>query len=201
MSVLAFLVGIFTALAQVSSEPPVVDKYDLKSYLGTWYQIADYPQLYEILCRNCTTATYALNSNGTIQVWNTCAYPGQKFAKGAEAYAFIPDSSQPAKLTVVFFGAPPPTNTNYWICYLGPLNSAGLYSYAVVSDAKRTSLYILNRQTTLSYTASQDIMKFLSTNNFDTTKLRYTGQQNCPAIPPAPTPHTSHWSLQMTNFS
>eukprot|EP00457_Paulinella_chromatophora_P021251 gb/GEZN01023597.1/.p1 GENE.gb/GEZN01023597.1/~~gb/GEZN01023597.1/.p1 ORF type:complete len:172 (-),score=21.83 gb/GEZN01023597.1/:74-532(-) len=139
-------------MGAAQSNPPVVASFDVKAYLGRWYQIADYLQFYEILCKDCTTANYALKSDGTIQVWNTCTNVFQN--KGVEAYAFAPNASEPAKLTVVFFGQVP-ANTNYWICYLGPLNSAGLYSYAVVSNANEDSLYILNREPSLTSAAQK----------------------------------------------
>eukprot|EP00808_Paulinella_micropora_P017870 g8163.t1 len=189
-----FFLALGVPVQSQVSEPPVVSEFDLASYLGKWYQIADYPQFYEFLCRTCTQANYALKPDGTVQVWNTCAYPGKKRTTGIEAYAFAPNADEPAKLTVAFFGAAP-SNTNYWVSYLGPLNSDGLYSYAVVSDADRNTLYILSREPTLSEAAAKDIMKFLSENNFDTGKLRYTSQSNCPAAPAPPStqPQSSGW--------
>ncbi len=55
-----------------ATPPPVVPSYNLSSYLGIFYQIADFREPYELLCNACTHATYGLNENGTVSVHNQC---------------------------------------------------------------------------------------------------------------------------------
>jgi apolipoprotein D and lipocalin family protein len=55
-------------IATVPPTPPVTVPYvDIKKYLGTWYEQAVIPFFFE---RNCTktTATYSLNTNGSVRV-------------------------------------------------------------------------------------------------------------------------------------
>jgi apolipoprotein D and lipocalin family protein len=182
---LTLLAAAFVAQAQF--DPPVVNDYNLDQYIGHWYQIADYLQFYELTCHNCTQATYNINSDGTVQVWNVCSNSAQTTTQSILGYAYAPDPSEPAKLSVVFFGVEPKT-TNYWICYLGPVNSDGLYSYAVVSNYAEEALYILNREASMTQDQLDDVMNFLKENNFNTDKLRWTSQVNCPDMPPPPPP-------------
>jgi lipocalin len=53
--------------------PPLdaVPKVNLERYLGTWYEIASYPQRFQEGCTG-TTATYTLRSDGEIDVLNKC---------------------------------------------------------------------------------------------------------------------------------
>ena len=53
--------------------PPLeaVPEVDVERYLGTWYEIASYPQRFQEGCTG-TTATYTLRSDGEIDVLNKC---------------------------------------------------------------------------------------------------------------------------------
>ena len=62
----------FAAPVRDSAVPmTVVAKVDMNRYLGTWYEIARFPNKFE---KDCThvTATYALAADQTIQVNNAC---------------------------------------------------------------------------------------------------------------------------------
>jgi apolipoprotein D and lipocalin family protein len=52
-------------------ELPPVTGFDLKAYLGTWYEIARITKSFEEGC-HCVTADYSLRSDGAIDVKNTC---------------------------------------------------------------------------------------------------------------------------------
>ena len=53
--------------------PPLeaVSRVELQRYLGTWYEIASYPQRFQEGCTG-TTATYMLRDNDEIDVLNKC---------------------------------------------------------------------------------------------------------------------------------
>lgn len=89
------------------------------------------------------------------------------------------DEDVPAKLSVVFFGSVPKT-PNYWIMDLGPLNDDGLYSYALVGNALRESLYILNREPTMDNATLTYVLDWLENKaGYNTDKLKYTTQEGC----------------------
>src|SRR6059058_3334665 len=53
--------------------PPLrtVAHVDLSRYLGTWYEIASFPQRFQRGC-TATKATYSLRADGDIDVMNQC---------------------------------------------------------------------------------------------------------------------------------
>ena len=90
---------------------------------------------------------YGDNGDGTISVHN---YATIGSANGTtytiDGYAYIPDASAPGKLKVHFTtGTVPPFDAPYWILALGPINSDGLYDWAIVSDNLSSTLFVLAR--------------------------------------------------------
>ena len=62
----------------------------------------------------------------------------------------------------------------YWVIALGPINSEGLYDYAVVSDNLNAGLYVLARNASLfTSTYDAEVTAFLAANGF-------TGKINTP---------------------
>src|SRR6059058_4496599 len=96
---------------------------ELTRYLGTWYEIASFPQRFQRGC-TATKATYSLRADGDIDVVNQCrkASPtgNEDVAKGR---ARVVDRVSCAKLKVSFFR---PFWGDYWVIDLAPD-----YSYAV----------------------------------------------------------------------
>jgi apolipoprotein D and lipocalin family protein len=150
--------------------PPLqtVPRVDLDRYLGTWYEIASYPQRFQ---RGCTAsrADYALRPDGGIDVVNSCrldALDGpEKVARGR---AKVVDGSANATLKVSFFR---PIWGNYWI-----IDLADDYSYAVVGHPGRDYLWILSRTRALPDPTYQGILGRLQAVSYDTTRLVRTLQ-------------------------
>ena len=95
----------FLLLACATGQAPplaVVPQVDLARYMGTWYEIASYPTWFQRGCA-ASTAAYALNVDGTVDVLNQCRKDGELAA--ARGTAWAPDPSVPAK--DVFLGAMP----------------------------------------------------------------------------------------------
>lgn len=126
-----------------------VAQFDTSKYLGHWFQA--YSDLaVEATFENssyCVTADYGMNTNGTVSVWNR---ERQYSVTGPErqifGWAMAVNSSAPGELTVHLqatggFGAP------YWIYDLGPVEN-GMYTYSVVSDPFRLTLFVLARNLT-----------------------------------------------------
>ncbi|KAH8660390.1 Calycin-like protein [Xylariales sp. PMI_506] len=67
-------VNVTSALYDESCYYPTPDPNfpdDLTEYLGVWYQVAGTPAIFTLGC-TCITATYGLNDDGTVSVYNTC---------------------------------------------------------------------------------------------------------------------------------
>jgi len=151
--------------------PPldVVEKVDLGSYTGRWYEIARYPNSFEPGCVG-VTADYSLRQDGRINVLNTCregSLDGN--VRTIEGVARVVDSSTNAKLAVTFFG---PFEGDYWILELG-----NDYEYAVVGDPSRKFLWILSREPVLDGNLYEDILSRLPEKGYDPERLEPVLQQ------------------------
>jgi len=74
------MLTLLAALAACQSVPPhdqtpavkAVPKVDLQRYVGTWYEIASYPMVFQRQCVGDTTANYTLRDDGDVAVTNRC---------------------------------------------------------------------------------------------------------------------------------
>ncbi|MGD8608077.1 MAG: lipocalin family protein [Myxococcales bacterium] len=150
--------------------PPLqtVSKVDLERYLGTWYEIASYPQPFQKGCTH-TKATYSLRKDGQIDVLNQCRKgPGQGKKDEARGRARVVDRETNAKLEVSFFG---PFWGDYWIIDLGPD-----YEYAVVGHPSRDYLWILSRTPTMDEETYERISRRLREQGYPLDRLVKTDQ-------------------------
>lgn len=153
-------------MSATASELTTVQSVDIAKYLGTWQEIARFENKHQQGCI-ATQAMYT-QKKGYIEIKNTCTK-----ADGSEKEVFgrakIADATN-AKLTVNFtplfirmwgigWG-------NYWIIDLGPN-----YEYAVVSEPKKESLWILSRQKPMTKARYDEIAKRLQEKGFDVSKL------------------------------
>jgi lipocalin len=131
------------AKASTLPAPPPVD---VAQYLGTWYEQGSVRQFFSIGLVN-TSATYSLNSDGSIKVENAGNYffnNGPQSTITGSAVPVNPDYN--TRLQVGFFvaqpdpGEPAAEPGHYWI-----LDYAPDYSWAIVGDPNGTSGYILTR--------------------------------------------------------
>jgi len=152
-----------------------VSSVDLQRYMGKWYEIASYPQWFQ---KDCTAsrATYELREDGYVKVLNECnlkEVDGK--LKKAKGRAWVVDKSTNAKLKVQFF-LPwvklPFLAGDYWIIMLDKEN----YSYSVISDPKKKTLWILSRTKKMPENLYQSILEKLRQRGFDLGKLKITKQ-------------------------
>jgi len=150
--------------------PPLqtVPRVDLSRYMGTWYEIASFPQRFQKGCV-ASKATYSLLKDGKAGVLNECrnqTLDGK--LRNAKGTAWVVDKNTNAKLKVRFFW---PFSGDYWIIDLGPN-----YEYAVVGHPKRTYLWILNRKPQMDANTYQGILERLKAQRYDVTRLQKTLQ-------------------------
>ncbi|HEY3445558.1 MAG TPA: lipocalin family protein [Myxococcales bacterium] len=167
---LPLLAGCATTTTEHLRLPPLqtVAKVDLQRYLGTWYEIASFPQSFQEGC-TATTANYALRPDGEIDVLNRCRkdrLDGKE--KESLGRARVVDSASNAKLEVSFFR---PFWGAYWI-----IDLADDYSYAVVGHPGRDYLWILSRTPTMEEGTYQGILKKLQAMSYETGRLERTLQ-------------------------
>lgn len=159
LGLMGFLTLVSPVVAQPvpvpAAPPPLQSLPSLKvpPYLGTWYQVALFPNAFQKQCVSDTTATYRALSDGSVEVTNRC-----KLADGRwdEAVGMaLPtgrregEDLQPAQLKVSFLPAAlrwlPVGWGAYWVIQL-----ADNGRYAVVSEPSRKYLWVLSRQPQLS---------------------------------------------------
>ena len=142
---------------------------DLGRYLGTWYDVASFPQSFQRGCTG-TTAVYTLRDDGDIDVLNRCrkgSLDGE--LDTAKGRARVVDTATNAKLEVSFFR---PFWGDYWIIDLG-----ANYEYAVVGHPGRDYLWILSRTPTIDPAVYDGILKRLQDQGYEVERLNRTPQQ------------------------
>ncbi|HUT78961.1 MAG TPA: lipocalin family protein [Polyangia bacterium] len=145
-------------------EPKTVEHVDLERYLGTWYDIASFPQPFQEGCTG-TTATYTLREDGLIDVLNRCrkgSLEGEEDT--ARGRARVVDPATNARLEVSFFG---PFWADYWVIDLG-----ADYEYAVVGHPSRDYLWILSRTPRLDAETYDGIVARLQAQGYETGRLQ-----------------------------
>jgi apolipoprotein D and lipocalin family protein len=141
---------------------------DLKRYIGTWYEIARFPNSFQEGCVG-TSATYTLREDGKINVLNQCrrgTLNGE--ISSAKGTAWVVDEKTNAKLKVSFFW---PFSGHYWIIDLGEN-----YEYAVVGHPDRKYLWILSRSLEMDEELYNRIIERLKLQLYDTSRLMKTLQ-------------------------
>lgn len=150
-------------------ELKTVEHVEVARYMGTWYEIAKYPQRFE---RGLVgvTAVYALLPDGRVQVLNG-GYKGDFNGRyrSAKGKAWVVDKSSNAKLKVSFFW---PFAANYWILELGKE-----YEYAVVGDPSRRYLWILSRTAQMDGAVYNDLLQRIKDKGFDISRLEKNPQK------------------------
>ena len=163
------------------THPPLesVEALELSRYLGTWYQVALYPNSFQSQCVSDTTATYRGRTDGAIEVVNRCRNARGDFDEAIGVArptgALDGGTLRPAQLEVTFlpawlrwaqsfghwgWGA-------YWVIQLAPD-----YRYTVVSEGSREYLWVLSRTSALAADDEASIRGRLREQGFDLARLR-----------------------------
>lgn len=141
---------------------------DLQRYLGTWYEIASFPQKFQEGC-TASMATYSLRGDGDIDVLNRCRKGSLDGVEAsAKGRARVVDQRTNARLKVSFFR---PFWGDYWIIDLGPN-----YDYAVVGHPSRDYLWILSRTPTMAESVYSGIIDRLHEQGYEVERLHRTRQ-------------------------
>jgi apolipoprotein D and lipocalin family protein len=148
---------------------------DVSRYLGTWYEIAKFPNWFQKKCASNTKAVYSAKPDGNLRVLNSCKTAAGETSE-AEGLARQIGSKDSPKLEVRF--APewlsflPLVWGDYWVIDLDPQ-----YQLAAVSDPKREYLWVLSRTPQLDPKVYADLLQRLKQQQFDIQKLEITAQK------------------------
>lgn len=164
--------GPMFAQATPAAPPATIAALDVPRYMGTWYEIAKFPNRFQRDCVDNTTATYAIRAPGQVDVVNRCR---QKDGSYKTATGLARQSGGPAspKLEVrfapAFLSFLPMVWGDYWVLDLDPD-----YRLAAVGDGKREYLWILARTPTVDKARYQALLERLAAQGLDVAKLEAT---------------------------
>jgi len=164
----SILVLMFSLLPGCTGIPdgiePVSD-FELKRYLGQWYEIARLDHSFERGLSN-TTANYRLRPDGGVDVVNRGYDKERGTWREARGKAYPVGDSTVGRLKVSFFG---PFYGSYNIIAL----DRNHYSYSVVCGPNRRYLWILARTPELDSETLQPLVKQAKLLGFSTDQLIY----------------------------
>jgi len=160
--------AVLSTAGQEKAPLQTVPSVDLQKYMGTWYEIAAFPQKFQKGC-HCSKATYEMTDKGYVRVINSCrkdsAAGKEKIARGK---AFVVEGTGNAKLRVQFFW---PFRGDYWIIEL-----AEDYSHVVVGAPNRDYLWILARTQRIDDALYTAIVSRCAEKGFDVSRLAKSDQ-------------------------
>ena len=175
---LAAWMPLASAQGQSSEASPAplesITSLDVPRYMGTWYEVAKYPNWFQRRCIANTSATYAMQANGMLQVVNRCQKEDGSITDALGAAKQVGDATSP-KLEVRFAPAwlsfLPFVWGNYWVIDLDPQ-----YQLAAVSEPTRKYLWILSRTQTVEPKAYEALLQRLKEKGFNLDAIEISKQ-------------------------
>lgn len=176
---LSLVMGLWAAPAHaevpnVSPALTTVPRLDIARYVGTWYEIAKFPNRFQRMCAANTQAQYRGLESGQIEVINRCQKASGEMAEAVGKARLVGDAGSP-KLQVRFAPAwlsfLPMVWGNYWVIDLDDN-----YQLAAVSEPQREYLWILSRTPNVEPAVYAALLKRLQTQGFDTQRLEFSPQ-------------------------
>lgn len=147
---------------------------DVPRYMGTWYEIAKFPNWFQRKCTGATRADYSLQGDGSVQVINRCRVESGETIDVVGAARQVGPATSP-KLEVRFAPAwlsfLPFVWGDYWVIDLD-----ASYQLVAVSEPKRQYLWILARTPHVDPKDYQQLLTRLSKKGFDLSKLELSKQ-------------------------
>lgn len=147
---------------------------DVPRYMGTWFEIAKFPNRFQKQCTGHTSARYSLQQDGTVQVINRCRLENGEMNSAIGTARQIGPQDSP-KLKVRFAPAwlsfLPLVWGDYWVIDLDEQ-----YQLVAVSEPTREYLWILSRTPSVDAAAYIQMLERLSSKGFEIHKLELTRQ-------------------------
>lgn len=165
LAVLLVLLGVLYAAGADRTDRSCVGSFDLKRYMGTWYEIARYEHRFE-RGLEAVEACYALRADGVVEVVNS----GVDFRTGKRraSHGKARTGRLPGQLRVSFF----------WFFYTdyNVLEVGDDYDWALVGGRTSKYLWILSRTPTLPALTLNRILHHAARRGYSTGRLHYVDQ-------------------------
>lgn len=153
-----------------------VARLDLPRYLGTWYEIAKYPNRFQQKCVADTRADYQLRPDGQVRVLNQCRRADGSVDSAEGAARLVGGTDSPrlqVRFAPVWLGWLSAVWGDYWVIDLDPA-----YQLVAVSEPQREFLWVLSRQPQVDPQAYQALLQRLSAQGFDLDRLQLSPQSS-----------------------
>ncbi|WP_336818275.1 outer membrane lipoprotein Blc [Cedecea sp. MMO-103] len=166
----ALAVALFVVSCSSPTPPPsvtVVQNFEAKRFIGTWYEIARMDHSFESGL-NQVTATYSFMDDGGLRVINRGFNPDRQMWQQAEGKAYFTGDPSVAALKVSFFGP-----------FYGGYNVIALdkdYRHALVCGPDLSYLWILSRTPTINHDLKQQLLAIAARQGFAVDKLIWVKQ-------------------------
>ena len=167
--------------ATAQQDPPpaghaltTIASLDVPRYMGTWFEIAKYPNWFQKKCATGARADYSLMADGQVQVINRCRLAGGEMTEAMGMARQIGPATSP-RLQVRF--APswlsflPFVWGDYWVIDLDQD-----YQLVAVSEPRRQYRWILSRTPQVDPVRYQRLLSRLQQQGFDLGRLETTPQ-------------------------
>lgn len=176
---LCFSLTAIRAQAETKVSPGVqplqtIAALDVPRYMGTWYEIAKFPNWFQKKCIGATRADYRQLQDGSVQVINRCRLENGEMNEAIGKGRQVGEATSP-RLKVRF--APdwlsflPMVWGNYWVIDLDEA-----YQLVAVSEPERQYLWVLSRTPQVDPQRYKDLLDRLSQKGFDVRLLEKTRQ-------------------------
>jgi apolipoprotein D and lipocalin family protein len=154
--------------------PPVqtIASLDVPRYMGTWFELAKFPNVFQRKCVSHTRAVYTLNADNTVQVLNRCRIQDGSTIEALGQAKQIGNATSPVlkvRFAPEWLGWLPLVWGDYWVIDLDDQ-----YQLAAVSDAKREYLWVLSRSPKTDPHSYAVLLQRLQKQGFDVDKLEVT---------------------------
>lgn len=171
------LLSLAVLSGQVLAEPappPLqpIESLDLQRYVGRWYEIAKLPNFFQKQCVSDTTADYALNDRGGVDVTNRCRREDGEFAQALGEARRAGDGVRPTfevRFAPAWLSFLPFVWGDYWVIDLD-----ADYQLAAVSEPRRKYLWILSRTPSVDAAVYESLRQRLLARGFDLDALELT---------------------------
>jgi apolipoprotein D and lipocalin family protein len=175
MVLAATMIGLIATVTADGQPLRVAEGIDLIRYAGKWYEVARFPNKFQIHCAEEVIAHYTMRTDGRVDVINQCRTADGRVDQ-ARGIARKGKSGNSAALQVRFAPAIlsflPSVWSDYWILAVGPD-----YTWAVVGTPSRELLWILSRTPTISEASYAQAIEIAKGNGFDASRLVKTPQK------------------------
>lgn len=166
-----------SAFANSAQKPlETIQTLDVPRYMGTWFEIAKYPNRFQKQCVAKTSAAYSLQKDGTVKVLNSCLLASGELEQVEGKARQIGVATSPkleVRFAPVWLSWLPMVWGDYWVIDLDPE-----YQLVAVSEPKREFLWVLARTQQVDKAKYDALLQRLQAKGFDLNKLELTPQGN-----------------------